>query len=261
MKIPKGQRAYIIIVAILALIALVGLYGKRHSQDSSSYSIQITVPNAQSRIFLDNKRKLITSAPNQKVVLSGLDSRTYTVLVSKEGEYPWYKAVNLRDNHTISLTTFSVATALPTMTIPKSDPKYQTIKTVIDKAVLPTQNTKRTSASGTVAIWVDPATNSIHAEWIGDAARLPLYFCPLQKCSPHIIFFSAKTPIHSVDFFRNRDDVVIVSVENSISALELDLSPTQNYQPIFTGGAPHFYQPESGILFIESGGDLSVVRY
>lgn len=264
MRIEQRKRPYITLVALFTAALIVGLWGSgalRGGSAKNNGSIQITIPDSGSRVFLDNKRKNTTTRENETVTFKRLEPRVYTVLVASEGRYPWYKAVDLSKNKKTELASFSIPTNLPSMTVLPTDPKFQSIKTVIDKGALPTATAKRRSPSNTVDIWVEPSSNSIHAEWVGDATALPKSFCPLAACNNHIVIFSGKTPILGLDFYKNRDDAVILAIENSISALELDISPPQNFQPIFTGDTPKFHQPENGILFVESGAVLSVVRY
>ncbi|TSC61602.1 MAG: hypothetical protein G01um101448_817 [Parcubacteria group bacterium Gr01-1014_48] len=264
MRTEQRKQSYITIIALFIIALMMGLWSSgaltRHSGPKNA-SIEITVSDIGSRVFLDNKRKNTTTKENEVVIFKHLESRVYTVLVASEGHYPWYKAVDLTKNQEVEFTPFSVATNLTNMTVPSTDPKFQSIKTVIHKDILPTKTGKRRSANGNVDIWTELSSNSIHAEWVGNAVSLPNFFCPLGACTNHIIIFSGKTPIRSLDFYKNRDDAVILAIENSISVLELDISPPQNFQPIFTGDSPKFHQPESGILFIQSGQAISVVRY
>lgn len=263
MSIQKKQRAYIISLLFLAVVTASALYYKnaRVASGSHTASIEITIPDQGSRVFLDNKQKTTTTVKNQKIVFKKLDQRVHNILVDSPGSYPWYKTFDLVKEKFPVLTSYSVSTILSKTDISANDPKYQSIKTVIQKTALPSKTSKKRSADGNVDLWVDATMNSIHAEWIGDKNNLPRFFCPLGICSPTIVVFNSKTTISSADFYKNRADVIIVALDTSISALELDVSPPQNFQPIFTGAAPRFHQPESGILFIESGQTLSIVRY
>ncbi len=263
MSMKRRQRTYAIGLVVLVVIAAGSLYYKNAhlSGAQKNGSITITVPERGSGVFLDNKHKTVTTKADQEVTFKKLDDKVHSILVDTPGAYPWYKAFDLSKDKSPALTSYAVATTLSKIEILTSDPKYQSVKTVVEKAALPSITSKKRSANGNVDLWVDAATNSIHAEWIGDPGTLPRFFCPLGTCSPHLVILNGKTPIRSVDFFKNREDVIIVAIDNSISALELDISPPQNFQPIFLGTAPRFDQPENGILFIESGATLSVVRY
>ncbi len=261
MRRGKQNRTYVISVLILAAIAGGALYMKGLGGEPRPGSLEITIPDSGSQVFLDNKKKTTTIALNQKIVFNRLTSRVHTILVNTPGNYPWYKAFDLSKETSSALTSFSIHTDLKSMDVPATDPQFQPIKTLIAKDILPQTTAKKISASGNVALWVDTDSNSVHAEWIRSTSELPSFFCPLGACSPHIIAFNGKAPIRSLDFFKNRDDVIIIAIENTISALELSISPPQNFQPIFTGTSPRFHQPESGILFIESGRTISVLRY
>jgi len=267
MKRARKNRRYAFFVAILLVIAAFSLYTKGYRLSTRGITqtkvgeIRLVVPEKGSAVFLDNKEKLTTGRPNQEVVFKRLENRVYTLLVAQENRFPWYKAVDLSKTNTASLASFSMSKVIPSITVNADEPQYQSIKTVIERGVPATAAAKRRSKSNLVEAWIESGDNSIHAQWLGQPADIPRSFCPLGDCLAHIVIFKGKSPIRSLDFFRDRDDVLIVAIENSISALELDTAPPQNFQPIFTGENPRFEQPEDGILFIQNGPAFAVVRY
>lgn len=111
-------------------------------------------------------------------------------------------------------------------------------------------------------IW-DNKTNSIWLEWLGDKNSIPYYICDIKPCEStnYLIAAFSSSPIKNVDFFPGRRDVVIIAIQNSVFALEIDGRGGRVNQPIYKGKDPVFAVfPDEKKVYILDEGVLSVVN-
>lgn len=81
-------------------------------------------------------------------------------------------------------------------------------------------------------VWWDNSTKELWAEWLSNA--LPPYYFHENKT----IIFKGRSEIRSVNFFPGRRDILVVSSENTVFAIEIDGRKPRNFQPIYKGKAP-----------------------
>ena len=64
---------------------------------------------------------------------------------------------------------------------------------------------------------------------------------------------NSKTLIRNAAFYPNRNDVVIVAVQNGIFALEIDGRGGRSLQPLYKGKNPTFttYEKESAVYILD----------
>ena len=70
-----------------------------------------------------------------------------------------------------------------------------------------------------------------------------------------------KTSITAIDFYKNREDVVLISSGDGVFALEIDSENIQNFQPIYKGKSPVFVKKDSSSIYILDDGNLMIVNY
>jgi hypothetical protein len=68
-------------------------------------------------------------------------------------------------------------------------------------------------------------------------------------------------PFRNVDFYKDRNDIIIASFSNGVWAIELDKRfGTQNSQPIYKGsGEPRFMKGEGNTLIVSDSGALFII--
>ena len=67
------------------------------------------------------------------------------------------------------------------------------------------------------------------------------------------------SPINSLAFLNERNDVLVVSVGGKIIAIEADKRGAQNIAPILEGTAPRFLITDSNLFLIKDGRDLAEI--
>ena len=220
--------------------------------------VEITVPKAETVVFIDNKRKVTTSIDNEVVTLS-VSAKEHSVLVANEKYFPWLKEIEVKENTSTPLRPFLVAKSPDVTVITDTDPERGKINSLVVAARLPRSTTKKQSQDGTVSIWAEGET--IFAEWNGSESAMPLFFCPGGTCDKRLTVITLKSPIRNLDFYKDRNDVVIFAAEEGILALELDKTKVQNLQPIYKGNEPMFYKNSDQALFVKDGQALGRISF
>jgi hypothetical protein len=114
------------------------------------------------------------------------------------------------------------------------------------------ENKKLLKESGRILTWLE--NGDINVMWAGKEGSTPFYFCDIRGCRDRILV-SLDTDISYYDFFPGRNDVLIVSTENHVFAVEIDDRSKQNIQKIYEGESPEF-RIVRNTIFIKDAGDL-----
>jgi len=299
--------------------------------------LYVSAPIPDSDIFINNKKKKTTGMLNNGLFVSNLKAGTYSVLVAKEGFWPWAKTLEVKEG----LVTESRAIIIP------QEPKGEVILKgkftkiwssiehnllllqkeendhnqkdlafyKIDKEIFLTAVSDFTaqllsskdqisnlfwnknslifkSSKGKIKatfdfekntvsasyfyekleefsnfekytkhkdqkLWWEPTTNEIFIDWLKENKLPPYYLCESAPCELPIKIFQSHLKIKSVDFFPGRKDVVILSIENGVYALEIDERTNQLIYPIYKGVNPDFASlNEKDKIYIIDDGSL-----
>lgn len=99
-----------------------------------------------------------------------------------------------------------------------------------------------------VKVSIANSGNEITSEWISDKP-LPYFF----EKRGEISVFKSRAPVRGIEFYPGRRDVILLTVENGIFALELDGRGTRNFQPIYKGKNPTFAILGNLIYILDDG--------
>lgn len=100
-----------------------------------------------------------------------------------------------------------------------------------------------------VVTWLEGGV--VHVVWAGEKEATPYFFC-LEECNQSIDISFGKG-IEYYDFLPGRNDVLIVSNENGIYAIEIDNRSIPNIQPILEGSNLSFRVKDNNVIFIKQG--------
>ena len=67
------------------------------------------------------------------------------------------------------------------------------------------------------------------------------------------------TIIRNVDFYKDRSDSVLFSMNGSIYVIEIDKQGTQNFIPVFAGKSPAFVKYDVNSIYVLDGDTLMQV--
>jgi len=244
MKKLIREHIYLIGGGLLIFLVFVASSLTAFYKEKTGGNISLSVPNAGSQLFVDNKKELTTFTPNEEITFSGLSEGAHSILVFRPGFLPWAKEIDIKSGDTSMVTPFIFPAELNPEEVAGGYEKYQELFQKNEAHI--------TSTSGNVSVSING--NTISADWLG-GNQLPHFFCDDESCNDQQIVFShSKEPIQSVSFFPGREDLIIFSVSEGIYAIELDKRGTQNFQPVYVGEQINFATEErdqSSILYVK----------
>lgn len=274
---------YVFLLIFLAVIPIITLYtsGYRLTGDLhlvKTGGIYVYTPYKDTSIYIDGKEYPSRGIFQHDLFVQNLRPKTYSVLVSKDGYWPWVKEITVEEQLVTNAIAFLVpkepsGDILPaiitetnggTATTTKPNPEYEKIIARFDSTpVIPpdtninaTDTPKILSYRKNVALWKNGT--DVFAEWLGAPEDLPDYFCRKDICTSPVSVFSSYATIKNIGFYPNREDVILIAIQTGIYAIEIDARKTQNFQPVYKGIDPYFIF-EDGELFVRDGENIFVI--
>lgn len=255
----------LVVALILAVFGITHALGYRVTTSGivKASSLEIFVEKEGSKVFVNNSREAVTDRDGETVKLKNLTPGIHEILISKDGYWPWAKQINLEKDTTANVGTFTLISNVEGIIIPKEDPEYASIIAHMAAIQAPNAENPIMSQSGNATAWIEG--NTIVARWVGDALGAPLSLCPEKKsgaCNPQMVFSGTET-IESLDFQKDRDDVLLFSASNGIFGIEVDKVSIQNFQPLYKGvaiGTKFFTDRTDNVLYVKDGELLLIIN-
>ncbi|MFC1802178.1 hypothetical protein ACFLY7_01930, partial [Patescibacteria group bacterium] len=145
----------------------------------------------------------------------------HQILISKENHWPWSANTLIKSKNTTIINPFFTKQTPDIELITNLNPEYTKISSLFVK------------------------------DLISQKAQ--------EKVAEHYITFESE--VKALDFYKDRDDVVVIALENGIYALELTVSENPNFQPIYLGQNPVFVKKDSKSLYIKDSETISLYFY
>ncbi len=199
--------------------------------------LSMNIPLPQTSIFIDQSKKIITTKDNEEVRIP-FSPKEHSVIISKEGYYPWKKDFNIPSSEEIKLIPLFISVNASGQIITKIDPEYTKLRNTIITSPVPTFEKPVISADKSVKIWV--ADNGIVAE--------------INKEIVHVV--DSDTSIRNISFYKDRNDAVMFSTSNAVYVIEIDRFGQQNFLPIYKGQKPSFIATNPGFIYVLDGENL-----
>lgn len=252
----RRRRSYIIVAFVLLVFFLVlGIVSDTGQRIFSatgitdSGSITVVPPRADVRIYLDDRLEEQVATADSSVELPHLPTGEHTLIAAKPNYHPWTKTIEVQADATTILHPFLVPRTPQQTPIPSSHEQYPRLLSLMRSAETPTEESPVRSMDASVEAWV--GDGAVHARWVGSGER-PAFFCPFgsDSCMDTITITSSQAPIKDLDFYKHRNDVVILSANEGVYALEITNNATQNFQPIYEGANPRFIKTGTSIIAV-----------
>lgn len=203
--------------------------------------IKIETVLANTSIFVNEKTKITTTKENEVVEIK-FSPRKNSVLVWKEGFFPWRKEFLVPSGGEIILKPIMVYQNPSGQIITNVDPEYWTIRNSIVRYSLPRESSPLFSEDGLSKIWVTEDNELL-----------------FQNASTTISVVQPDTVIKNISFYKDRNDVLIFSTLNAIYVIEATKDGGQNFMPIYKGQRPEFIRSEDDFLYVVDGETLMQV--
>lgn len=251
------------VAAFFIVMPVVLLYSNGFRLNSSFHLVKtgglyVSSPISGSEIFVNNNLEKTTNILQSGLFLQNLKPGEYSVLIAKEGYWPWAKKLEVEEQAVVEARA---------LILPK-DPEGEIIKS---KEIFPSEiekyneimaemrEIKNLSATTTPIerytsnekqkVWWNPQENKIWAEWLGDKNSIPYYF---NKKERELVLDSLYL-VRNADFLPGRRDVIVVAVQNGVFAIEIDGRGGRMLQPIYKGKEPIFtlYKNDSSVYVLD----------
>ena len=253
------KKQQILIGSVIIIIALVVLITSVNWQDTKGKgTILLSGIPEGATIFLDNKREGRTTQSETSRTFTNLTVGTHTIVIAKDGYWPWSKKLSVANNETISVDAFLIPQEPSREVLKETDEEYQRALSSITSYVLPIESSPLQSKDGSTELWA--TENAIMARWISEEEPSDA-FCITGVCEKTFIVLPINLPIRNLAFLPGRNDVIIFSAQNGIFALELDKRGTQNFEPLYLGTTPQFAEGENATLIVKDERVLFLIHF
>lgn len=200
--------------------------------------VAVSIPVSGVSVYLDDKEQKVTSKPGEIVSFS-LPSGVHTILLTKEGYWPWQKQIKIEKGATLSFNAFLSPKSVNGSFITGDDPEYGALISLVSSAKIPRSGNPIVSPDDLMSAWIEG--NELKA---------------LSRGGEAVSVLPDAASIRSLAFYPGRSDVLLVASGPLVKAIEIDLRGGQNTYEIYKGSAPSFALI-SGNLFLVDEGVLS----
>jgi hypothetical protein len=250
-------------IGILIVVVLFGssiVYGARMSgyhidrslQFVQTASVYIATSHDDVLVYVDDSRKKTETNGLSSIEVKGVASGRHSVIVVKDRYRPWVKIISVgREGEPVSISPFLVPDSPTISPLALDNPELLVAQKRLGNVSIPSASAPKTSEDKFVSIWV--SGRDVFARFNGEGGPPP-YFCTDDLgCVNEKIVHSAIEPIHTLDFYKDRNDVVLVAEGGMISIIEVDTRNPQNAYTIYQGFNAYFSTKERGVLYIKDG--------
>jgi len=114
-----GGLVAVLIIAAVLVVLKTGSGGKG--------SIELHISEAGSRVFFENKEKTTTSVDSQTFTARNLRSKNYSLIVAKDGFWPWVKNIDIKNSAAVTLSSWSLPKIVKQEEVLSDDENYSEI--------------------------------------------------------------------------------------------------------------------------------------
>jgi hypothetical protein len=246
----KRKNKAIAIAGTVLLLALLGavLYGMGYRVTKNlSFgkvgTVQMTIPASGTSVFADTSQKVVTTSDDELVSFT-FSPTTHTVIVSREGYFPWKKDIDVPKGGTVALEPLFVSKNATGEIITTKDPQYFDIRHSVETHSLPTKEKPLASKDGKKLLWIEDNTILVADADATNSAK---------------IVIQPDTIVKNAAFYEDRDDVVLFSSSSAVYAIDADKTGGQNFVPVYAGESPDFISGGEGFIYVLDGSNLMEV--
>lgn len=237
-----SKKYYWIFIIVLILISIttgykMGYRIKNNLTIGKIGKVVIEIPFPNTSVYIDQSKKIITSKDNENIEIN-LSPKKHSVIISREGMYPWTKEFTVPSGGHITLSPIFVYLNVSGQMITEKDPEYYKIRNSVVYAKTPTESSPIISKDGKVKIWMND--NAIIARIADNEKDVDKTYKVIQP----------DTVIRNVDFYKDRSDSLMFSTSNGVYVIEIKSEGTQNFMPLYKGVKPSFLKINENSIYV-----------
>lgn len=218
--------------------------------------IYVYVPQAGASIYIDGEFRRRTGNFQKELFVQNLEPQSrHTVFVERPGFSVWQKQVSVDAQEVTALYPFLVPEGYSLRDIPEllsektatlpaeENPEYAELLLEFEKEELELQENVIVPQTiedlftkirrNNIAIWSD--SEGVHAEWVSGDDWIPRYFCTDGDCQKEIMVVTPKEEVLTLEYYPDRDDVVIYSTPTGVYVAEMDIRSIQTKRKLYSG--------------------------
>jgi hypothetical protein len=244
-NMDKNKKQWIALSIFIFLILAISI-GFRLGYRFGSYGfgkvgyLSMSISQPLTSIYVDESKKLETAKDNEQVKIA-LSPTYHSVIISREGYFPWKKNVTMPKGGDVTLYPILVSQNASGQIITKNDPEYWKLRNQITSNKLPTKDKPLVSTADGTTVWVE---NNI-------------IFSKLVEKMTEVL--KPETKIRNLSFYKNRNDAVLFSTLTGIYMIEIESNGFQNFMPVYTGQSPIFIETDPNFIYVLDGENLMQV--
>lgn len=230
-------------------------------------AVYVYASQPDTSIYFDGEKVHETGFFQRGIYLGDVAPGTHTIVVAKEGYWPWQKNVTATNGLVEEAISFLIPRAPEgTLIFPRTDEQIATtdrppnnVEYIETLELFAEYATSTEPAFGVMAtssrerVVLAAEEDGLIARWNKEeASEPPRVFCDITPCRDEISVFKGETQVRQADFFPGRENVAIIATGNGIYALDIDTRQPQNFQPIYKGTKPIFVL-DGETLYIKDG--------
>lgn len=243
----KYRKIAYIVIPLLVIILLLGVLYQNGYRITPNFKIvktgtlKLNISLDNPVVFISNEEQETKTALDGSYLVEKITPGAVSVIVSKEGYWPWTKDVIIDEERITELDTFLVPRNPIKRIIQKNTEEFRNISRELAIPRNPSTANKLVSESGNVSVWVEGKT--IKAEWRGNG-NAPYYFCEVlisstnKECPKTTDVITLLETPTNIFFKQGSDNILIFTRGASVYAVEIHHYGLQNFQPIYTGIKP-----------------------
>ena len=240
-----------------------------------------------SEVYLNNKFEDKVSFFKRNILIKNLMAGSYEIKVIKTGYNDWYKKIIVDTNFVADANVFMLSKNIENREISKyifdissgstssikiKNPEYadtvalfNATTTKLSKALsiigVDLKNNLGTAKSpimsGRLGLWKEK--EKIFVKWFGDNDNAPKYLCDNSlDCTKTKLVIELPIEPTEINFLLGYDGVILISVQGTIFAMQIDDNADKIKQIIYEGKDPKFIL-SAGSLYIKDGDTISEV--
>jgi len=290
MAISRNKRrlmALVFVLLFLILAPIIVFYANGDIMDKSfeflkTGGIFLRGIENGSTVFINNKQEEVTGFLQRDLFIKNLRPNTYHVKVIKENLNDWEGQITIEPNLVSDLRVLSLPKNILLEEIPKTIKTSPTSSSTIEKAnsdysdilkifnpleattsiktkivatttyPLGSENNPKTKKK--IGVWY--SGKDLFLSWLGTIDSSPKFFCKEEICVKKVKVFSFDSDIKDVDLFFGENEILTVSTDNKIYAIEAQENPLKKPQMIYEGKNPKFIFVDESVMYIKDNDKL-----
>lgn len=250
------------VVLFIAALPFVILYanGYRFNEGDvvETGGVYVFVPHRGASIFIDGEFRRRTGNFQRELFVQNIDpSALHTVSVEHPEYTFWQKQVGVDPHEVTALYPFLLPHVYEvaeinqfinegdqSALIPEENQSYISYLELFeeDEKLVAASVSSLTEAGieevekierDNILIWFDD--HGVYAEWSLEEGWIPRYFCHNGECERILTVVSPRNAVVALDYYPDRDDVVVYATRAGVYVAEIDTRSVQVHRQIFAG--------------------------